>query len=73
MNSKWSACPTAIPEAIEVDVTALDIGDVLHVEDLALPAGVEVPHDVNFTVITVTGHKARKKRLPRKPTRKRPE
>ena len=27
------AClPTAIPEAIEVDVTALKIGDVLHVE-----------------------------------------
>ena len=50
--------PTAIPSAIEVDVTALGIGDVLHIEDLALPAGVEAPHDVNFTVITVTGHKA---------------
>lgn len=50
--------PTAIPAAFEVDVTALGIGDVLHVEDIQLPAGVEVPHDVNFTVITVTGHKA---------------
>jgi len=50
--------PTAIPSAIEVDVTTLGIGDVLHIEDIALPAGVEVPHDVNFTVITVTGHKA---------------
>lgn len=49
--------PTAIPAAIEVDVAALEIGDVLHIEDLVLPAGVEVPHDVNFTVITVTGHK----------------
>ena len=49
--------PTAIPGAIEVDVTALGIGDVLHIEDLVLPAGIEVPHDVNFTVITVTGHK----------------
>jgi large subunit ribosomal protein L25 len=39
-------------------VTSLNIGDVLHVEDLVLPAGVEVPHEVNFTVITVTGHKA---------------
>lgn len=50
--------PNAIPGAIEVDVTALEIGDVLHINDLALPAGVEVPHDVNFTVITCVGHKA---------------
>jgi len=50
--------PTAIPSAIEVEVSALAIGDVLHVEDLVLPAGIEAPHDVNFTVITVTGHKA---------------
>jgi large subunit ribosomal protein L25 len=50
--------PNAIPGAIEVDVTALAIGDVLHINDLALPAGVEVPHEVNFTVITCVGHKA---------------
>jgi len=49
--------PAAIPGSIEVDVTALNIGDVMHVEDLVLPTGTEVPHDVNFTVITVTGHK----------------
>jgi large subunit ribosomal protein L25 len=50
--------PSAIPSAIEVDVAALGIGDVLHINDLVLPPGVEAPHDVNFTVITVTGHKA---------------
>jgi large subunit ribosomal protein L25 len=50
--------PDAIPAAIEVDVTSLDIGDTLHIEDLALPFGTQVPHDVNFTVITVTGRKA---------------
>jgi large subunit ribosomal protein L25 len=49
--------PSAIPDAIEVDVTNLDIGDTLHIEDLTLPAGTQVPHDVNFTVITVTGRK----------------
>jgi large subunit ribosomal protein L25 len=52
-----SCLPNAIPSFIEVDVTNLDIGDVLHVEDLVLPAGVTAPHDVNFTVITVTGHR----------------
>lgn len=50
-----SCLPTAIPASIEIDVAALKIGAVVHVNDLKLPAGVEVPHDVNFTVITVTG------------------
>lgn len=53
------AClPAAIPKAVDVDVTALKIGDVVHVADLQLPKGVEVPHEVNFTIITVTGRKA---------------
>lgn len=49
--------PTAIPKSIDIDVASLKIGDVLHVEDIVLPEGVEAPHEVNFTVITVTGHK----------------
>ncbi len=50
--------PDSIPAAIEIDVTALSIGDVVHIEDIQLPAGVEVPHEVNFTVITCTGRKS---------------
>lgn len=50
--------PTEIPTAIEIDVAALDIGSVIHVEDLTLPEGVEAPHDVNFTILTVLGRKA---------------
>lgn len=50
--------PAAIPSAIEVDVTHLQIGDVLHVADIKAPEGVEIPYDVNFTVVTCTGHKA---------------
>jgi len=49
--------PTAIPATIEIDVTALNIGDVLHVAEVVAPEGVELPYDVNFTVITCTGHK----------------
>ncbi|HEY5673731.1 MAG TPA: 50S ribosomal protein L25 [Malonomonas sp.] len=49
--------PTAVPESIEIDVTALEIGDVIHIDDVTVPAGTELPHDVNFTVITVVGHK----------------
>lgn len=55
-----SCLPTAIPEAIEINVSALKIGDVVHVNDLTLPAGVEAPHDVNFTILTVTGTTAGK-------------
>lgn len=50
--------PTNIPTVLEVDVTALAIGDVLHVQDIALPAGVELPADVNYTVFTVGGRAA---------------
>ena len=47
--------PTAIPAAIEINVAALKVGAVVHVKDLELPEGVKAPHDVNFTIITVTG------------------
>lgn len=50
--------PTAIPQAIEIDVTDMNIGDVLHVEEIPVPTGVEIPHEVNFTVVTVVGFKA---------------
>lgn len=56
--------PDAIPGAIEVEVSELNIGDVLHIEDLTLPAGIDVPHDVNFTVITVTGRKPEEETAP---------
>jgi len=50
--------PTEIPTAVEIDVTELNVGDVVHIQDISLPAGVEAPHDVNFTVLTVMGRKA---------------
>jgi large subunit ribosomal protein L25 len=49
--------PSAIPSAINIDVSSLMIGDVVHVDELVLPEGVEAPRDVNFTVLTVKGHK----------------
>ena len=44
--------PTQIPESIEVDVTNLEIGDSIHVEEIELEGDVEIPADVNFTIIT---------------------
>ena len=35
--------PKDLPEAIDVDVETLDVGDSLHLSDLKLPQGVEIP------------------------------
>jgi large subunit ribosomal protein L25 len=50
--------PQEMPDALELDVTELGIGDTLHVNDMALPAGVELPPGVNYTVVTVVSQKA---------------
>jgi large subunit ribosomal protein L25 len=50
--------PNAIPEDIVLDITDMDIGDAIHVEDIVLEGEVEIPHDVNFTVVTVGSPKA---------------
>ncbi|MGD8741097.1 MAG: 50S ribosomal protein L25/general stress protein Ctc [Desulfobacterales bacterium] len=49
--------PTAIPESIEVDISDLTIGDSIHIRDIALPAEVELPEDIDFTVVTVLAPK----------------
>lgn len=49
-----------IPADIIIDVSHLDIGDVVHIEEVALPAGVEVRTDVDFTVVGVVGAQAEK-------------
>jgi large subunit ribosomal protein L25 len=45
--------PTAIPEAIDVDVSQMNIGDILHVSDIKLPEGVEVLTALDQTVAAV--------------------
>lgn len=50
--------PGAIPEALEIDVTELGIGGTLHVRDIPLPEGVELPPGDNYTVLTVVSQKA---------------
>jgi large subunit ribosomal protein L25 len=49
--------PTAIPEAIEVDISDLTIGDSIHVQEIALPGDVELTEETDFTVITVLAPK----------------
>jgi large subunit ribosomal protein L25 len=49
--------PTAIPKSIEVDISDLAIGDSIHVREIALPGDVELPEEIDFTVITVLAPK----------------
>lgn len=43
-----------IPEAIEADISALAIGDAIHVRELNLPAGVELDVEGDRVVCSVT-------------------
>jgi large subunit ribosomal protein L25 len=45
--------PTAIPEKISVDVSALKIGDNIHFKDLKLPESVTSKHDPEALVFSV--------------------
>jgi large subunit ribosomal protein L25 len=53
-----SCLPKDLPEFIEVDIGAMQLNDMLHVRDLKLPAGVEIPGfvantDSDFPVVHV--------------------
>ena len=49
--------PGDIPEPIEIDISDLDIGDSVHIEDIPLADNIELPTDLNFTVVTVLSPK----------------
>ena len=50
--------PSAIPDHIEVDVTAVQIGHSIHVSELSLPEGVEVLNDPEAPVCVVAAPRA---------------
>lgn len=49
--------PTAIPEKIEVEVSALKIGDAVYVKDVVVPDGVKVLNDPELIVMIVKSPK----------------
>ena len=50
--------PLEIPESIEIDITDLEIGDAVHVNEISLEGDAEIQADVNFTVLTILSPKA---------------
>lgn len=49
--------PTDIPEQITIDISDLDIGESIHVDEINLEGDVEIPFDANFTIVTVVAPK----------------
>jgi large subunit ribosomal protein L25 len=49
--------PLKIPESIEVDITDLDIGDSVHVDEIPLEGDIEIPFDANFTIVAMLSPK----------------
>jgi len=52
-----SCLPKDLPEFIEVDLAALEVGDIVHISEIKLPNGVEIPelklgkeHDVAIVI-----------------------
>lgn len=45
--------PSNIPDKIYVDISNLDVGDVLHVKDIKVPEGFKVINDPEETVLTI--------------------
>ena len=48
------ALPAQVPDQIEVDVSSLDIGDLLHLSDLTPPEGVVFLDDPETLLVSVT-------------------
>ena len=45
--------PTSIPKNIEVDITALKMGEAIHVKDMVFPAGVKALTDPAAIVLHI--------------------
>ena len=45
--------PVDIPQSVDLDVTAVELGQVLHVSDLSLPDKVKILHQPNEAIVSV--------------------
>jgi large subunit ribosomal protein L25 len=45
--------PADIPQSVDLDVTAVELGQVLHVSDLSIPDKVKILHQPNEAIVSV--------------------
>ncbi len=57
-NINVEAKPADLPEYLEIDVASLEIGDSLHVKDIAVPAGVTILDDAEEVICSVQAPRA---------------
>jgi large subunit ribosomal protein L25 len=57
-NMNVEAKPADLPEYLEIDVAALEIGDSLHVSDIVAPAGVTILDDPEEVICSVQAPRA---------------
>jgi large subunit ribosomal protein L25 len=57
-NINVEAKPADLPEYLEIDVEALEIGDALHIKDLAAPSGVTILDDAEEVICSVQAPRA---------------
>ena len=62
--------PGDIPEHVEIDVTALGVGDAIHVSDISVPK-VEMQHDGDVSIVSIL--QARVEEAPSVPAEGEPE
>jgi len=55
---KVRCLPKDLPEAINIDVTALEIGKAIHIGEVTPPAGVEIIGDKSLAVVSVAAPRA---------------
>jgi len=59
-----SCFPTDMPDKIQVDITDLDIGDAIHVEDLELDDKIQLLADTGLTVLTIVAPTVEEEEIP---------
>jgi large subunit ribosomal protein L25 len=57
-NMNVEAKPADLPEHLDIDVSALEIGDSLHVKDITVPAGVTILDDPEEVICSVQAPRA---------------
>ncbi|HDH98720.1 MAG TPA: 50S ribosomal protein L25 [Deltaproteobacteria bacterium] len=55
---KISCLPLAIPRDIQINVSDLGLGDVIHISDIVAPEGVRLLDDLETTLMTIVASKA---------------
>jgi large subunit ribosomal protein L25 len=61
---EFMCTPETIPHHIEIDITALNIGEAVHINDITLPAGITPTIKRNFTIATIAGRSAKEEEAP---------